>query len=449
MMAIDPERAAIRLGYGLSPRVPPADSGFLLDSVAQAAQPDGWTAKAATAAHLAFAEVRRARDEGALSPEEYRAHAQDLEGQRLDALRLRIARAAGAPSGFGERLVQFWADHFTVVAQNPAQHLMAAAFVDEAIRPHLDGRFGDMLFAAATHPMMLVYLNQNASVGPNSQFARRRPEKHAGLNENLGREILELHTLGVGADYAQSDVRELAELLTGLTYNPRDDRRFRPQVAEPGAETVLGVTYGDGLPEIARALGDLAVHPATARHLSRKLATHFAADDPPEALVADLAAVWSGSGGDLRAVNAALVTHPDLAASFGQKARQPFDFLAAALRALGMGAGEILALSRSQVRQHLLVPLQRMGQPFGKARGPDGWPERAGDWITPQLLSARIGWALFTPPRLVEPFPDPRAFLSAALGATASETLARAVPRAENAREGVAIVLASAEFNRR
>lgn len=448
-MVIDPEHAAIRLGYGLSPRVPPAEFPFLLESVAQATQSDGWTTTAATAAHLAFAEVRQARDDGALNPEDYRAYVQELEGKRLDVLRNRIARAAGAPAGLGERLVQFWADHFTVVAQNPTQHLMAAAFVDEAIRPHLNARFGDMLLAAATHPMMLIYLNQNASVGPNSQFARRRPEKRVGLNENLGREILELHTLGAGADYTQADVRELAELLTGLAYNPRDDRRFRPQVAEPGAETVLGVTYGDGLPEIARALNNLAMHPATARHLSRKLATHFAADDPPEALVADLAAVWLDSGGDLGAVIAALVAHPDLAASFGQKTRQPFDFLAAALRALGIGAGEILALERPQVRQHLLVPMQRMGQPFGKARGPDGWPERAGDWITPQLLSARIGWALSTPTRLVEPFPDPRAFLSTALGATASEALARAVPRAESAREGVAIVLASAEFNRR
>lgn len=444
---------AIRLAYGLSPLMPPADTAGMLASVAGAARPDGWTTEAATRAHLEFADVRQARDEGTLTPEDYRAHVQDLEGRRLDALRARIARAAGAPAGLGERLVQFWSDHFTTVAQNPTQHLMAAAFVDEAIRPHLDSRFGDMLFAAVTHPMMLMYLNQNASVGPNSQFARRRPERRAGLNENLGREILELHTLGAGADYAQSDVRELAELLTGLTYNPRDDHRFRPQVAEPGAETVLGVTYGGpgtgGLAEIARALGDLAVHPATAWHMARKLATHFAADDPPQTLVADLAAAWSDSGGSLRAVNAALVAHPDLRATFGQKARQPFDYIAAALRALGMGAEEILALSRPQVRQHLLVPMQRMGQPFGKARGPDGWPEGAGDWITPQLLSARIEWALFTPPRLVEPLPDPRAFLSDVLGATASDALSRAVPRAESAREGVAIVLASTDFNRR
>ena len=213
--------------------------------------------------------------------------------------------------------------------------------------------------------------------------------------------------------------------------------------------SAAGAAPSSSVAKIARALDDLAVHPATARHLARKLATHFAADDPPEALVGDLAAVWTDSGGDLRAVSAALVTHPDLAATFRQKARQPFDFVAAALRALGMGAGEILALDRPQVRQYLLVPMQRMGQPFGKARGPDGWPEPAGDWITPQLLSARIGWALSMPQRLVEAFPDPRAFLSTALGRTASEALVRAVPRAENTREGVAIVLASTEFIRR
>ncbi|ARJ68324.1 DUF1800 domain-containing protein [Paracoccus contaminans] len=449
-----PELAAIRLGYGLSPRHgAPDHAALVLESVQASTVPEGWTAEQASRAQSELDAARKGVKEQTVSMEEYRALNQRLNGQRLEVLRGRIARALDAPAGFGERLVQFWADHFTTVAQNPPQQIMAGAFVDEAIRPHLNGRFADMLVASSTHPMMLVYLNQNSSYGPNSPFVRRRPGRNLGLNENLGREIMELHTLGVGASYSQADVRELAELLTGLTYSPRDPVRFRPQIAEPGADRVLGRTYGgrgtDGMAEIARALGDLAAAPATADHIARKLAVHFAADDPPAALVADLAATWRASGGDLAQVNAVLAGHPALAQTFRAKVRQPLDYLVAALRALGVSGDQVRAFDTPATNQILSGPLQLMGQPFNRARGPDGWPEPAEAWITPQMLSARIAWALRIPSKLVDPLPDPRALLSAALGNTASPPLAAAVPRAENAREGVAIVLASTDFIRR
>lgn len=449
-----PELAAFRLGYGLSPTIrPPADLSGVLASARDATRPDGWTVETATKAQIEIADVRKAMKDDASADAELKEINQRQDVMRLDILRRRVARALDAPAGFGERLVQFWADHFTVVPQNTPQHVMAAAFVDDAIRPHLNGRFGDMLVASSTHPMMLMYLNQNTSYGPNSAFVKKRPEKRLGLNENLGREILELHTLGVGADYTQKDVRELAELLTGLTFNLRDPARFRPQMVEPGAETVLGRTYGgngtDGVAEIARALQDLAVMPATAQHIARKLAVHFVSDDPPQGLVDDLAATWRGTGGDLAQMNAVLAGHPALAATFRAKARQPLDFLIAALRALGIGGDRVLAMTRQETNQFLWGPLALMGQPFVRARGPDGWPEAASAWITPQMLSARIAWALRQPERLVNPLPDPRAFLTTALGNSASEALATAVPRAENIREGVAIVLASTDFNRR
>lgn len=449
-----PSIAALRLGYGFAPHAAaPGDLAAVMASVTEAARPDQWTTQVAADAQIQLAESRKALNAKEIAQEDYRRVAQGLNARRLEVLQRRVARALDAPCGFGERLVQFWSDHFTTVAQNPPQYLMAGAFVDEAIRPHLNGRFGDMLFASSTHPMMLVYLNQNTSFGPNSRYVKARPEKQLGLNENLGREILELHALGVGAEYTQTDVRELAELLTGLSFNIRDPQRFRVQAAEPGADTVLGTSYGgpgtDGMAEIARVMGDLAVHPATASHIARKLAQHFAADDPPPALVEDLAATWRGTGGDLAQVHAVLAAHPALAATFRQKARQPFDFLIAALRSLGVTGEQVLAMEPSRVNQVMWGPLTLMGQTFGRPRGPDGWPELAADWITPQTLSARIAWALRQPERLVDPLPDPRDFLATALGGTASEALATAVPRAESVREGVAIVLASTDFNRR
>lgn len=448
------EIASIRLGFGLSPLIPPPDSpAAVIASVSDATRPDGWTTDAASAIRLEFGDARKAHNAGEISEDAFRVVGQKLNDQRLGALRGRIGRALDAPSGFGERLVQFWADHFTTVAKNATEVVMSAAFVDEAIRPHLTGRFGDMLMAAETHAMMLVFLDQSASFGPSSPFVKRRPDRNLGLNENLGREILELHTLGAGGSYSQDDVRQLAKLLTGLSYDPRNGTRFRPEVAEPGAETVLGTAYGgrgtDGMAEIARAMHDLAIHPDTAAHLAQKLAVHFASDDPPADLIEDLAATWRGTGGDLAQVNAVLAAHPAIAATFRQKARQPFDYLAASLRALGLTGDAVRGFDMPTTNRVLWVPMQLMGQTFNRPRGPDGWPEAAADWITPQMLTARINWALRHPARLLDPLPDPRDFLTTALGSTASDALATAVPRAESAREGIALILASTDFNRR
>ena len=444
-MAQFSEIAALRLGFGLSPLAPPpGDLAGVLASVDAATLPDGWTTRAAAKAQVALGDLRKALAAGEIDQDAFRAANQDFNNVRQDTRRRRVARAVGAPAGFGERLVQFWSDHFTTVAQNPPHHPLAAAFVDEALRPHLNGRFGDMLAAAETHPMMLVYLNQNPSFGPRSPFARKRPDRKLGLNENLGREVLELHSLGVGAGYTQEDVRQLAELLTGLTYDPREERRYRPQVAEPGAETLLGQRYGgggiDGMAEISRAMGDLAVHPATAAHLSRKLAIHFAADEPPEELVRDLTDTWIGTGGDLAQVNALLAgtpTWPQLSPQCPAIVRFP------GCRAACPGDHRRSRDGHDSERGEPgpVASAGPDGQPFGRPRGPDGWAEAASSWITPQLLSARIGWALRQPARLVDPVPDPRDFLATALGGTVSQALARAVPRAESAREGVAIVL--------
>lgn len=450
-----PELAAIRLGFGLSPLMPPpAGVEEVLASVAAAGPgPDGATLDQArdVMARLAGFAKDRKRD-GSEGQAAYRAYNRELALMPMVDLRQRLARAVDAPAGFGERLVQFWSDHFTTRSKASNTHPLRMAFIDEAIRPHLGGPFEQMLIAANTHPMMLRYLDQGSSVGPNSRAAQNNAGRNLGLNENLARETIELHTLGVNAGYEQEDVRQLAELLTGLTFRPRTDERFLKNQAEPGAETVLGQSYGDGparIEDIHAVLTDLARHPATARHLSRKLALHFVSDQPSDALVGDLTAVWRETGGDLSQVYDVLVRHPDLATAFRQKVRQPFDYVASALRALGLSGEALLAIEPKQIRNRIGGALTRMGQPWYEPVGPDGWPEPAADWITPQGLAARIEFSLTAPARLVETLPDPRDFLRTTLGATAGEAINWAVPKAESAREGVAIVLASNDFNRR
>jgi uncharacterized protein (DUF1800 family) len=389
-----------------------------------------------------FRRARRAKD--AVARHAALAAADSLA---LRATRAHFARALGADDPLRERLVAFWADHFTTVSRSRVERVLPLTLIDAAIRPHVAGRFGDMLRAVVTHPAMLVYLDQAASVGPGSRKGR---DGARGLNENLARELLELHTLGTGAPFAQTDVRELAELLTGLTADLRRGFVFDDGRAEPGPETVLGRTFaGTGLAPVLQALDHLAARPETARHLAGKLAVHFVADQPDPGLVDRLARTYLQTGGDLAAVVRALLGDPAAQGAVPGKLRQPFDFLISALRALGIGPGLAMAAAPRELRRLILDPLAAMGQPFLQAPGPDGWPEAAADWITPQGLAARIDWAMAAPVRLVRPLPDPRDFLRQALGDRADPRLARAVAAAESARDGVGLVLASPAFNRR
>lgn len=461
-MAFEPEIAAIRLGYGISPlSPPPADPAALLVSVQRAGPDDNAVTMDEVAEDMRLAQDLRRQERDAKGKpkalKKARATRDEAKAEVSAKVRQatvhRFARAVDDPAGFGERLVQFWADHFTVRGGTPYQDFMAAAFVDEAIRPYLGGRFEDMMFAAETHPRMLTYLNQTASFGPNSKLARRRQGRDLGLNENLAREMIELHSLGVGADYTQTDVRELANLLTGLSFNPRRSGDFRPEIAEPGAEMVLGRTYGGDRPasldDIRAVIADLAAHEDTARHLARKLAVHFVADDPPAALVDRLAAAYRDSGGDLGAMNATLIEAPEIITHFRQKMRQPYDFMIASLRGLGLDGAALISMTARDFGAHVFRPLKDMGQSWGSPRGPDGWPEEAEYWATPQGIATRIDWAMRHPAKLVPDLPDPRAFVDTVLGTTASEPLLWAVPKAESIREGLVIVLASSDFNRR
>ncbi len=241
-------------------------------------------------------------------------------------------------------------------------------------------------------------------------------------------------------------------MLTGLSFSLDKGFQFNRAMAEPGAEVVLGKSYGGGtarLEDIRAALQDIARHPDTARHLARKLAVHFVADQPDPGLVEHLAAAYSSHDGDLLVVYQALLEHPASWAAFGAKARQPFDFVVAALRALAVPGAQLTGLATKPARQLLLEPLKLMGQPFQEPSGPNGWPEEAEAWINPQGLAGRIQWAMKVPERLVPDLPDPRRLVQTALADAAGARVVWAAERAETIAEGVGIILASPEFNRR
>ncbi|RJE81547.1 DUF1800 family protein [Paracoccus sp. JM45] len=448
--------AAIRLGFGLSPQnnIPTDPAGLARSVSASGPEQDSITLDQVRQWHREGQLLSRDARNGTKDQQKAdRSHRQNMRALFNTAVLRRFARAVDDPTGFGERLVWFWSDHFTVSGGSVYFNLMSDAFVQDAIRPHLTGRFADMMFAAETHPAMLRYLDQTSSIGPNSVLARQKPDKPGGLNENLAREMIELHSMGVGAEYTQADVEQLARLLTGLTYNPRQNTVFRARRAEPGADTVLGESYGgDGkasLGDIRAVIENLATQDATARHIARKMAVHFISDTPPDALIDRLAQVFRDTDGDLAAMNLALAESPELEQGFRTKMRQPFEFLVASMRSLGMTGAQVDGLKPAALRRHLLEPMAIMGQPWAAPDGPDGWSEAAEDWASPQGIAMRINWAMTSPSDLLAELPDPRNLLRDCLGDTASEAVTWAIPRAESRTEGVALVLASADFNRR
>ena len=357
----------------------------------------------------------------------------------------RVAVALEADCGFTERLVAFWSNHFCVsVAKGNFVRAMAGAFEREAIRPHVFGRFEDMLVAVESHPAMLTFLDNQLSVGPSSPAGRRRGR---GLNENLAREIMELHTLGVSGGYSQADVTSLARIITGWGVAGRDGRlgfpgsfAFNPGVHEPGGQRLLGRVYRqEGRTQGLAALADLARHPSTARFVARKLARHFVADDPPKPLVAALERAFLETQGDLAALARTLLTAPASWEAPAQKLRSPQEFLLAAFR----------ALARKPDYGQIAGPLGAMGQPFWQPSGPDGYPDGNAAWATPEGIKTRIDVAAALGRQAAETVPDPRALLETILGPLASPETRQAVARAESKPQAIALLLMSPEFQRR
>jgi uncharacterized protein (DUF1800 family) len=373
----------------------------------------------------------------------------------------RTKAALTSPAPFVERLVHFWANHFAVSADKLTVVGLAGQLEFDAIRPHVLGKFRDMLFAVERHPAMLLYLDQAQSIGPNSmagQIAARRRAggQMPGLNENLAREILELHTLGVRTDYTQADVTEFARAMTGWTVSglgrgagarfagvdgQPGDFVFAERLHEPGSRTILGKSWAQaGEGQAAAVLDMLALHPATARHLSTKLARHFAGDEPPPALVARLEAMYLKSNGDLPSLYRVLVESPECWVAQPVKFKTPWEWTVSSLRALGT---QDLPNSLATVGL-----LKQLGQPVWQPGSPAGWDDVAASWAGPDAILRRVEAAERMAQRTRDTI-DARQRAAQILPGALSEATAQAIARAESPGQGIALMLVAPEFMRR
>ena len=356
-----------------------------------------------------------------------------------------LAWAIATPAGFRERLVWFWANHFsTSVQQNQCGGLIGP-MLREAIRPHVTGKFTDMVLAVERHPAMLRYLDNFVSVGPESPLGQRT---HRGLNENLGRECMELHTCSLAAGYTQSDVTNMAKILTGWSIGPStagaDATGFKyyPNWHEPGAQMMMGQSYDGGEQAGIDALTFLSTYPTTYHFIAQKLVTHFVADTPPPEAVTRIADVLHDTKGDLGTASAALVDLPH-AWQPGTKLKTPFEYVVSALRALPAPA--------SQPTPNAGGFMSGLGQPLWGAPLPNGWPDRADAWDGSAAILARVNWAYGYTGRFGDRAegPEPIIVARTALGTLLRPATASAIANAGSRREALTLLLTAPEFQRR
>jgi uncharacterized protein (DUF1800 family) len=424
--------ALIRFGFGPKPGEPlPADPARWLQAQLEAdpRPPPGGAPLAALSDGFARVAERRTMPGAQTQRAVQEIINGEMEGWASGCL------ATRAP--LVERLVAFWSNHLAISRRAGAVAAVGAGhYLREAIRPHVLGRFEDMLLAAVRHPAMLHFLTNAGSVGPNSQAGRRAGR---GLNENLAREILELHTVTPAAGYTQADVTEFAKVLTGWDIAAGwAGFEFRAAAHEPGDKTVMGQRIPEGAEGGIAFLRWLARHPATHRSLAAKLVAHFYADRPDPAMVREVEGALRDTGGDLGAASRALVALPQALAAPPAKIRPPHDLALAALRALGA----------PPERGGLAIQaMNRLAQPLWNPPSPKGWPDTAGDWTGPEALLARVDWAYALAGRFSRT--DAQAAAEAVLGRLGRDALRREIGRAGSAQDALAILLASPEFQRR
>jgi uncharacterized protein (DUF1800 family) len=361
----------------------------------------------------------------------------------LEEAKARLTAAAGADIGFAERLVWFWSNHFCISAsKGGGVAQLAGAYEREAIRPHVLGRFGDMLLAVESHPAMLLYLDNARSIGPNSPAGRAGGK---GLNENLAREILELHTLGVRTVYSQADVTRFADVITGWTVvPPRPDLphagefTFNARMHEPASAQVIDKTYPNTGFEQGRALLQaLARHPATARHVATKLARHFVADDPPLALVDKLAKRFLDTQGDLKEMAKTLIASPESWTSPARKLKRPGEWIVGMVRAAGSDPSDIRPILQAQ---------NLLGEPLWRPPAPNGFADQEAAWI--DGMAQRLDVATQAARRLGGQL-DPKAVMDVGLGPLASAETRQTINRAESRPQALALLFMAPEFQRR
>ena len=380
---------------------------------------------------------------GPLSPAPRPAAGPGLPQQiYLAEAKARIDAALAADIGFVERLVWFWSNHFCVSADKGNVRQICGAYEREVIRANVLGRFGDLLLAVESHPAMLIYLDNARSIGPASIAGLRQ---RRGLNENLAREILELHTLGVRTVYAQEDVTRFANVITGWTVVPfRQDPvrggefEFNPRMHEPGAQTVIGKSYPDaGLEQGRAVLAALARHPATARHVASKLARHFVADEPPPALVERLAKRFLATQGDLKDLAKALVSAPEAWEAPRAKLKRPGEWVVGALRAVAAAPADIGPVMQA----HNLL-----GEPLWRPAAPKGFADESAPWL--DGLAQRLDIANQFARRFGAQA-DPREAFEEALAPIASDETRQTITRAESRPQALALLFMAPEFQRR
>lgn len=436
-MSVPAYIAANRFGYGLRlGEAPPTDpEAWLLRQIDHPAPaPTGIDAAEGIRLRMEDQAARLANQETPRAANGRSALADTVRNESIAHAQRRLT----TEQGFRERLVDFWMNHFTVSRRIGSIQPIIGAFEREAIRPHVTGRFADMVVAVARHPAMLVYLDNANSVGPNSPAGQRR---RRGLNENLAREVLELHTLSPAGGYTQGDVQEFARLLTGWSVEfrtPPIGYVYRAAAHEPGEKRILGRRFGDGEAEGEAALRFVAEHPATWRHLALKLARHFVADEPPPSAARALEAVLRETKGDLAATARALVRLPEAWNPPLTKFRTPADYVIAASRAIGLDP------DRGDV---LLTGMNALAQPLWTAPQPNGWPDTLAEWGSPEALMRRVDWAYNLAGRA--PRVDSRAVADAALGPLGRAETATAMGRAGSVRDALTLLFGSPEFMQR
>jgi uncharacterized protein (DUF1800 family) len=363
---------------------------------------------------------------------------------RAEAL-ARLQRAVIVDCGFVERLVAFWSNHFCISAnKGELARMWAGSFEREAIRPHVLGRFGDMLRAVEQHPAMLFFLDNQQSLGPDSRAGQNRKR---GLNENLAREIMELHTLGVGGGYSQDDVTSLARIITGWTFAGRQGQLgapgsfvFNANAHQPGAQLLLGKIYqNNGVAQGEAALADIARHPSAAKFIATKFARHFVADDPPPVLVARLQDVFSKSDGDLKALATALLDSDEAWQAPLTKLRSPYEFLVA--------TGRLLARIPDDPGS-TLGSLNLLGQPLWSPSGPNGFADTNAAWAAPEGMKLRLDISAQLASRVADKI-DSRDLLELVAADAASPETRRTIEHAESRQQALALLLMSPEFQRR
>ena len=386
------------------------------------------------------------------------------------SVKARFDTSVATDRPFFERLVHFWVNHFVVSGAKPGAITMPPSFERDVVRPNVTGRFADMLMASSKHPAMLFYLDNYHSIGPNSKVGKdpslRAPKQQqafaipqmAGLNENLAREIMELQTLGVRSGYSQGDVTSFARVITGWTIaapprvppfrlmlegrlNGKGLFEFDDEEHEPGPHTVMGKVYAQaGVDQGEAVLNDLARHPATAKFISTKLARHFVADDPPPALVERMTRTFLASDGDLKQVCAELVNGSEGFDPVPRKFKTPEEYVISAGRALPGIQSDPGSLLRAY---------GSMGQTPYNPPGPNGWPDVQGEWLGADSVWKRFEWANQAAQSVASTTMNPGALAGDVLGPSLSQATAQAIARAQSPAQGLTLLLASAEFQRR